>query len=315
MVKIDYKNDACKFTGVWQENSKNEIVSYGTIAFFEIGFTGEFLQIDGNIKGECAFFVDGEEILPERNEKGFTFNVNYGKHIFKIKVYKDSHFSFKSISADENFFGTTQKTYIHFIGDSITHAYPGFASSSAETIGIDYSVVAHCGMSLVDGWGWYPPPEWMKIRMGMETRYFQLESPTETDNYTKYDFSYSRTPDIIVIFLGTNDYLDTVEDKENGNIGIFTEHFLSFVSKIRVCYPKSKILIMKALSDKYCRNEGIQMAFDVISDKICDIELIQSDTWGVEISNDGTHPTELGYEQIAENLVKYLKDINNLTLN
>lgn len=311
MININYKNAMCKFTGVWQENSNKEKVSYGTIAFFEIGFTGKLLQIEGKIQGECIFLVDSKEFSPETNENGFAFNVNDGKHIIKIKVYKDSHFTLKSLSVNDNdcFFGTHQKPYIHFIGDSITHAYPGFASSSAETMRIDYSVVAHCGMSLVDGWGWYPPPEWMKIRMGMETRYFQLENPTEKEDYTKYDFSHSRKPDIIVIFLGTNDYLDSEENKRLGHLEIFAKHYLDFILKIREHFKDTKILIMKALSDKYCRNEGIQMAFDLVSDKVSDIWLIPSDKWDIEISNDGTHPTNLGYTQIAENLVEYLKDL------
>lgn len=309
MVKIDYKNDACRFTGVWQENSKNEIVSYGTIAFFEIGFTGDFLQIEGNIIGQCVFIIDDEEFVSEICENGFIFNVNNEKHILKIKVHTDSHLTIRKLVTKENqrFFKTEEKPYIHFIGDSITHAYPGFASVAAESMGMDYSVVSHCGMSLVDSWGWYPPPEWMRVRMGMETRYFNLESPTETDNYTKYKFSYCRQPDIIVIFLGTNDYLDSIENKEKGNLEIFAEHYLSFVTKIRDYYPKSKILIMKAFSDKYCRNEGIQMAFGAIEENIDNVGLISSDTWQVEISNDGTHPSPLGYSQIAEKLIEFLK--------
>lgn len=307
-MKIDYKNNICRFTGVWQENGNGEIVSYGTIAWFEIGFTGDFLLINGNINGECIFLIDDKEVIPETSEQGFIFNVNDGRHILKIKVHKDSHFVLRNLAVNENqsFFKTEEKPYIHFIGDSITHAYPGFASATAETIGTDYSVVSHCGMSLVDGWGWYPPPEWMKIRMGMETRYFNLESPTETDSYTQYNFTYCREPDIIVIFLGTNDYLDSIENKKIGNLEIFAEHYLSFVAKIRERYPKSRILIMKALSDKYCRNEGIQMAFDEVKAKINNVGLIPSDTWQVEISDDGTHPTPLGYSQMAEKLIDYL---------
>ena len=64
---------------------------------------------------------------------------------------------------------------------------------------------------------------------------------------------------------------------------------------------------MKALSDKFCRNEGIQTAFDTISNKISNVQLIPSDTWQIEISDDGTHPTELGYSQIAKELTAYLK--------
>lgn len=309
MSKINFKNDLCKYIGLWQENAYGEIVSYGTISWFEIGFTGDFLLVEGSLEGKAVFLIDDQEKNPEKSEKGFTFSVNDGRHILRIKIYADGHLSLRNLAVNENqsFFRVPDKPYIQFIGDSITHAYPGFASVAAETIGIDYSVVSHCGMSLVDGWGWYQMPECMNVRMGMETRYFQLESPTETDNYTQNDFMYCRAPDIISIFLGTNDYLDSEANKNAGNVQIFAEHYLNFVLKIREVFPETKILIMKALSDKFCRNEGIQTAFDTISNKISNVQLIPSDTWQIEISDDGTHPTELGYSQIAKELTAYLK--------
>ena len=305
-MKITFRDQNCKFTGVWQEGECDSIVSYGKITFFEIGFTGERLVLTAQAKKYVQFFLDGIETVPCADEETLSFAVAAGEHTLKVKVFKEMHFSMKTLEAD-GFFRVADKKYIHFIGDSITHAYPGFSSAAPEAMGVDYSVVAHCGMSLVDGWGWYEPPKGMDPRMGMESRYFVIKFPGDDEATVPYTFEYCRTPDEIVMFLGTNDYLDTEEDRAAGNIEKFAQHYLAFVKRLRERFPQVKIHIMKPLSDKCCRGEGIEAAYTLIASELPDIHRIDADTWGVELCSDGTHPSDNGYARLVEGMLSYLK--------
>lgn len=303
---ITFKDKHCKYTGVWQENGEDAVVSYSKIAFFEIGFIGEKLTLEAMPVERATYFLDERETQPTVGENMLTFATVAGEHTLKIKVYNNECFALKTLAAD-GFFRVADKRYVHFIGDSITHAYPGFSSVAPENLGVDYAVVAHCGMSLVDGWGWYEKSAGMEVRMGMESRYFVLQLPGDNEQPIPYIFDYCRTPDDIVIFLGTNDYLDSEQSRQKGNVQIFAEHYLAFVKRLREHYPSAKIHIMKPLSDKCCRNEGITAAYELISATLPDIYLIPADTWGVEISGDGTHPSEAGYARLAEGMTAYLK--------
>ncbi len=79
--------------------------------------------------------------------------------------------------------------------------------------------------------------------MGMETRYFVLQLPGDNEQPIPYTFDYCRAPDDIVIFIGTNDYLDDVQNRENGNVQTFAEHYLAFVKRLREKFPHAKVIL------------------------------------------------------------------------
>lgn len=68
------------------------ISSYGTIAFLEVGFSGENLMLDGEIIGNAIFYFDGDETTPNITENGLYFLEKSTKHLLKFKVYGDGHF-------------------------------------------------------------------------------------------------------------------------------------------------------------------------------------------------------------------------------
>lgn len=306
MKHTTFKDTCCRYTGVWQENGDGAVVSYSQIAFCEVGFVGEKLLLEAEPTETAVYYVDGKETAPTVEGNTLAFAADAGEHLLKIKIYGNSRFALKSLAAD-GFFCVPDNRYVQFIGDSITHAYPGFSSAAPENLGVDYAVVAHCGMSLVDGWGWYEKPAGMDVRMGMESRYFLLQLPGDHEKATAYTFEYCRVPDELVIFLGTNDYLDSEQSRQKGNVQTFAEHYLAFVKRLREHFPQAKVHIMKPLSDKCCRNEGIDAAYSLISATLPDIHLIPAHTWGVQISADGTHPTPAGYARLAEGMTAYLK--------
>ena len=152
---INALNNCFKYTGVWQ-NDNSVAVSYGTVSFLEFGFTGRNITLNAKPVGEVVFNLDGEVFSPVVLEEKIIFKVSCGKHILKIKTTPEARVFFTGVTIpkNENVFKTENKKYIQFIGDSITYKYPGYSSVTGDILGVDYSVVAYCGMSLKDGWGW-----------------------------------------------------------------------------------------------------------------------------------------------------------------
>lgn len=308
---LSFKNSNCKYSGVWQENGEKEIVSYGTVASVEIGFEGSVIYIQAHFGNGVCVYIDNEETKTEEYRDGYVVRTNQGKHILKIQSVPGGRIFLKGFlsESDTVIFRTPDKRYIHFIGDSITHAYPGFTSRCANILNADYSCVATCGMSLIDGWGWYQIPDWLTVRPGMESMYFRLEDVNETQNYTDYRFEYCRQPDAILIFLGTNDYINNEADKKIGNFEKFADNYLNFVKRLRQHYPNSKIVIMGPVSGSEYRSEATRKAAELIEKNLKNIYFMQTEDWEIDICDDKTHPTVKGYEQIAENVANFLESI------
>lgn len=309
---ISVKDDACKYIGIWQQNNEDEVVSYGTVSWFKIGFSGQDIVLDIKILGKVIFYLDNQVVFPKKiGENIIQFKTTSGKHVLKIKITPDSRVFLKGIEIPKNetVFKTEDKPYFQFIGDSITYKFPGYSSIVGDMLDVDYSIVAYCGMSLKDGWGWYKISDDIKVRPGMESMYFKLERPHETYDFTDYNFEFLSIPDALIIALGTNDYLNSKNQKENGNIDEFVKSYLLFVEKLRNTYPDARVYILKPFNESYCRDEAVTKAYEVISKRLGNAVLIDSINWNVEISSDGTHPTEKGYLEIAENLVEFLRSV------
>lgn len=307
---IPYTNENYVFTGIWQENGNDEIVNYKSASFFEIGFTGSSFEIKGTLENIFEVYVDGNKIQPVPLGNQYNFNVNNGVHMLKVCIRMGNHLKFKGIEIgdEEKVFAPPKRPYLHMIGDSITQAYPGYATVLGENWGGDYSVVAQGGMALSDGWGWYAIPEGMDTRVGMESNYFKLEFPFESINFTDYKFTYCRQPDAITVYLGTNDFLDNPTHWENGHLEMFYPKYAAFLAKIREHYPKARIYVFNALSDKMFRRQGIEKAFELASETVDNIYLLPIHEWDIEVSEDGTHPSLWGYTDMGYKLAKYIRE-------
>lgn len=308
---LSFRSNYCKFSGIWQENDLKEIVSYGTVASAEIGFDGNAIYIHGHFDKGINVFVDDNNVQAEEYREGYIIRTDKGRHALKIQSVPGSRIYLKGFepSLENVFFKTPDKKYVQFIGDSITHAYPGFTDRCAKILNADYSCVATCGMSLVDGWGWYQIPDWLTIRPGMESMFFKLENVNETKNYTDYKFEYCRQPDVILIFLGTNDYINNESEKESGNYEKFANHYLSFVKNLRAHYNDSKIVIMGPVSGSVYRKEATEQAVGLIKSKLKNIYFMKTDAWDIDICSDKTHPTDLGYKQISKKAACFLESL------
>ena len=307
MSVYTYEHPNFKYSGVWQAKD-GALSSYWNQSVAEVGYSGSKIRVLAQSAANVVIFVDGCEQWRGVLSGDVELVGEAGNHILKIVAPEKSCLAFTGVELPEGqqLLPAVKKPHLLFIGDSITHAKPGFSYTTGENLDVDYEVKAYCGMSLTEGWGWYKVREG-RVRPGMETMFYKLENPVETEELTDYDFQYARVPDAIVIFLGTNDYLDSPEDQAANHVPMFAETYDRFVTQLAQRYPNAKIFIFQALSDKHCRREGILAAYTKMAAHLPQVELIPTDTWNAEISADGTHPAPAGYATLAEKMTEYLK--------
>lgn len=309
-MQRNYQDPRFSFMGFWQENEQGELVSYKRIAMAAVTFRGTQLRFSARLEGEAQWFADDMPVEPEVTEDGFRFTLPEGKHRLKAVLVSPNRMYLRGAETDGEFLPDAAKPYVHFIGDSITHAYPGFASAAGETLGVDYSVVAHCGMSLVDGWGWYPLIDGLKERVGMESNYFQLETPDVSPRFTPHDFARDRVPELIVIYLGVNDYLTEGPIFKEENPEIFAKSYTAFVRRLREKYPEVPVVMVQChLPDRTIRIDAIRDAYERISGEMDKVYLTDTQLWEVAVCADKVHPSPEGYGEMAEKMAAFLKKL------
>ncbi|MBQ6831963.1 MAG: hypothetical protein IJO28_04940, partial [Oscillospiraceae bacterium] len=309
--QISYQDSQFSFAGFWEENQDGELVSYKRVAMFSTNFHGTKLLVNARLDGTAKWYVDDALVEPTVVDGGFQLQVPEGEHRVKAVLVSPSRMYLRGAQTDGVFLEAEAQPYVHFIGDSITHAYPGYATAAAEALGVDYSVVAHPGMALVDGWGWYTPIDGVTERVGMESNYFQLETPDVSSVFTPHSFTYDRKPDVIVIYLGVNDYLTEGSEIFNEeNPEIFANKYVNFVQRLRDIYPQTPVVLLQChLPDRTVRIDAIADAYGQMCQLWDDVSLIDATSWNVDISSDGVHPSQTGYAQMAQKMADILKDM------
>lgn len=310
---IPFFYEEFKYTGVWQRGDSDMIESYHTSAQLEFGFTGSILRLKAEtvLQENIAFILDGQEVMPKTSEDGLlSFLTTDSTHRIKIVMTRHSKLKFGGIYIDEagEIFRTKDNLYIQFIGDSITDAYPGYATRVAENLCADYSIVSLCGIALVDKWGWYRLIDGANERIGMESTYFSLQNPQEAVNPSKYNFEKYRVPDAFVIYLGTNDYISQKEHKDAGNSKIFADKYFDFVGKIKARFGEKPIFILQNHRKEVIRTEAINNAYEKMRNKYKFVYLLDCYNWDVELVSDGVHPSQNGYKTMAEKVTDFISD-------
>ena len=309
-MEISYQDKQFSFMGFWQPNAEGELVSYKRVAMLTLCFRGMQIIVNARLDGMAKWYVDDAPVEPIPAKGGFRLCVPAGDHRLKAVLVSPNQMYLQGAQTDGVFLEAQPRPYVHFIGDSITHADPGFASATGEALGVDYSVVAHPGMSLVDGWGWYPLNHGLKTRLGMESNYFQLETPDVTSVFTPYRFTYGRKPDVIVIYLGVNDYLTEGPTFQTDHPKIFAESYVNFLGRLREIYPQVPVVILQChLPDRKIRIAAIADAYAQMKRLWQDISLTDTHLWNVAVCADNVHPSKQGYSQMAVRMTEILKTI------
>lgn len=230
----------------------------GTYADFV--FTGSRLEIKVSDSGKNYFniFVDGVRSVVRTEGEQQTVLLFEGSHAtHRVRLQRRTE-GFNGLTTLHSF--TTDGTlvadtaprptrHIEFIGDSLTAGYGTDSASgdepyTAETqncdfaygcyvaryFGADYNLVAHSGQGMVRNYGDPNPTS----DYTMIDRYDQLFDEADK-GAQKWTFGSTYTPDLVVIFLGTNDF----STKPWPSFEQFSEGYKALIAKVRGAYGES----------------------------------------------------------------------------
>ena len=267
-----------------------------------------------------AAYVNGEKLdtLFLANEGTNTFKIaeglDYG--VYNVRLLKcanvvQANCIAESIKIDGKLLDAPadKELLIEFIGDSITCGYGviegatsdsanvgtykycdatrAFAYLTAEKLGADWRIEGVSGAGMVSGYTSYTVPE----------IYY---THTWARNKTKqYDFANERTPDVIVINLGTND------QSKSSNAEAFRTAVKTFVQTIREKYGKDIPIVWAYGMMNDAMNTHVKTVFEGLGGAAhgyYTVKLTQNKKGG------NGHPNAAGQITAAEELTKFLKE-------
>ncbi len=331
---VDADNtDTIKYCGTWQATDADDpktMVSYWNAAYAEVSFTGHSITVEfAKQTTYCVKIDDGAYSAPMTSTGKVTFYAEGEGDTHTIRIYnnnRDRHMYLRSFSVEQH--QTISRTpdrphYIQFVGDSISDATTSFSHRVGDVLGWDFSVTALSGMALQTGYGYWKNNnpelfEQMGINVGMEDAFFRLGYPVDADYYDdkyKIDYSSGNAPDIVFIFLGTNDELDP-DSRPNAKED-FVATYQRFVENIFGVYGEdTQIVILQALSTsgssstfRYsCIRAAAENLINLYPDQVALIDREFIEEWNPEISSDTTHPTQAGYDTLTQEIAAYLAE-------
>lgn len=333
------------------------MVSYWSTAYVEIDFTGNAIAVDFSAPVPYDYSLDGGAYSEEQPaiSRAVIYAEGEGKHTLRIrkKAGRSVHMHFAGVTVPAT--ATLSRTadrahYVQFVGDSISDGMNTFSHRVGEVLGWDYAVTACAGLALQDNKGWWyvnngkHEAGTMSARLrdnfgiqtiGMESAFFKLglaennmtgeERELYADHYydeagtLECDFSSGNAPDIVFIFLGTNDQIKY----ENTVATHFVNTYVRFARRILDTYGEdTQICIMNALThsvppEKNDENNGIYVSIREAAvaiagefpDNIHFIDREDIISWNVEIGSDNCHPTGAGQATLTEKVGAFLQDV------
>ena len=340
------------------EANPTTMVSYWDAAYVEVDFTGNAITLMFSSPTTFIYRIDDGQYVTVNNITGdYTVYANDGgTHTVRVlwnEKAQNMYFAGVKVGEDTTLSRTPdRKYYIQFVGDSISDATSSFSHNSADLLDWDYSVIACEALSMVKDQGYWKYNNGFKDGVltegsmawhfknnfgvdcvGMEDAYFKLGIPNKwsaddprfedvaTNYYTeKYDFNFAtgNTPDIVFIFLGTN---DISAGSSAAAIQAFKNTYIAFVEKLLEMYgDDTKIVVMQSLSTSNTANMydtshprfvAIREIAEILTERYADnVYFLDENThfaWGVEISSDGTHPTADGYATLTQKIAQWLE--------
>ncbi len=208
------------------------------------------------------------------------------------------------------------------IGDSITSAGSGYAVMVPLILDADFANISRSAIALRDGKSYFGGDG---AKYGMESRfdfYESIGSANEPNGSTPFNFDADDC-DIICVNLGTNDHLTSGVDSDDSKD--FMDRYKNFISKIHNNYPNAEIVIIRpfnggaeATDSRKIENANRSDIFAKMkNDGAFDADYLHYwDTSSLDLpyinnpSNGDValHPTYIGHQMIAKELVKFLID-------
>lgn len=289
-----------------------------------------------------AVFLDGQEepyrMLPvnAQEQEVLLFASAKIEH-HRIRVVKLSEGAFYKIAlrtlttdgeaaAPETACGGT----IEFIGDSITcgfgngvndaqrrfyaadeNGWKTYAAITARNLGLDASIIAVSGITLLSGVKNMPYSFGMKDIYPYTDRLLE-ERLGKTEDFERWDFA-AHPRDIVVLNLGTNDATAIAKSGDPAMEAAFRCEYAAFLAQLRTLYgPETRLVCTLGGIDHYL--------YDTIRDAVADYKKASGDerVWsfkfgkmipGTEDVGACMHPTVALHEKMAGELTAFLRTL------
>lgn len=154
----------------------------------------------------------------------------------KIEVYGDS-VSAGEVSEAVEYAGKADPVH----NGEYSNSWYSYSWMTARRLHAQLHIVAHGGIALLDGTGWYCPPGYL----GMETVWDKLHDNPNIAPLTAWDFSKYR-PHVVIVAIGQNDsnpedYMKT--DPEGEKAKRWRKAYKEWLLKLRGVYPRALIIL------------------------------------------------------------------------
>ncbi|MCD7972222.1 MAG: starch-binding protein [Candidatus Azobacteroides sp.] len=312
-----------QFNGRWDKTRTDYYHGHWAAASMRVDFTGTFVKI--NLANQQGIYlviqIDDEAPRAVYAQNGTNLdlgNLAPGRHTLVVGAgVGGSEILFKGFTLEQGAvtYKSKKKLLIEFIGDSITegggpdgmYTY-NYSWQVSDRLGCDHTQIASSAIALCSGYSIFE-----EDRVGMDSLYFGLKNyrysymPDLDGTFVPWDFT-TYTPDIVFIFLGTNDS-DGVAWIYNATDEVFSERLDKFLKRIRGHYPDTHITIM---------NPFTKVFKNVIRSKVQELKeagdkkvhFINSTGW-LEAGDfsDGIHPNNQGTAKMVTNLYDILEPL------
>lgn len=219
--------------------------------------------------------------------------------------------------------------FVSIIGDSIS-TYTGFNPQGYSVFYDDYNSFRNGMSSVYDTW-WAKVNQFLHACICVNNSYSGSKVTGENfpsancDERTSLLHTDLYRPDLILIYIGFNDFGNGIKITSNQSDGAssFFEAYYNMLRKIKKHYPESRI-ICGTLMEGFIRGNynwvfphkcaGISIyeynAAIKIAVKLSGVELADLASLNMHYETlDGTHPTKMGHDTIAQAWIHYLKQL------
>lgn len=303
-----------------------------------ITITGDVTSQTSNNQSRIAVYVNGERVVDDMiDSPEKTYNIisgsaekDYNVKIVKLSEALSSSFAIKNIKVDnpESISFVEKDGLIEFIGDSITcgygvddevkeHGYSTetedvtktYAYKTAEALGYAYSMVSYSGYGVVSGVTSGDKNPDMTVPQYYDKLGHSNYATLGGQNPDEITFESKKSPDVIVINLGTNDstYCGTDSTRQDE----FKKAYVDFIKQIRTKNPNSKIVCTVGIMGGNLYpviEKAVEEYKSTSNDKN-----IYSMEFEVQSMNDGIcadwHPSEKTHEKASKKLTAFIENI------
>jgi len=283
-----------------------------------VTFDTQYLK-DTSSYGGCYFTVVVDGVTSKRDAVWITKegqtevciaeDLDLGNHTFAIyrqTELRGAEIGIAKFRVDGRFISKPKDNplYIEFIGDSITCAYgnlgkdgvsvnvdsplhqdatQGYAFTTAQALGADFSLVSYSGIGAKYGWNSFDMPVFY---------------PAQAYPYDESEYGFERQPDIVVIALGTNDSANAPSQPER------KKGFDELLAMVREKNPNAKIIWIYGMMTQDV-NADIEAAVNDAGGKGNGCYLLKLPQ---NNSGAGWHPGLDGHKAFSEGLTKFIKE-------